>query len=180
MLKAKRILGLLYRKYCNHVWGDACLQPHLPSKVLHYRGSQGCHEGNLSDHTWNMVVLSGIPTHWRTRGTLSRSKSLHVRWYQYAGMLDMRIYWSWWVYLHLNRGGFIWNYVYYTKLLMACVTSPLGFLLPGKFLTTLGWIPFNCISHLHELKLFSSLSFLTPFPYGTHYTLNRLLVHIQS
>ena len=28
------------------------------------------------------------------------------------------------------------------------------------------------------LMLFSSLSSLTPFPYGTHFTLNRLLVHM--
>jgi len=27
---------------------------------------------------------------------------------------------------------------YYSKLLMACANSPLGFLLPGKFFTTLG------------------------------------------
>ena len=35
-------------------------------------------------------------------------------------------------------------------------------------------------SHLHEPMLFSSLSSLTLFPYGTHFTLNRLLVHILS
>jgi len=135
---------------------------------------------HLSNHTCNMVVLSGIPTHWRTRGTLSRSKTLHVRWHHSTGILDTRIYWRWWAYLHLNRGGFIWNYVHYSKLLMACVTSPLEFLLPSKFLTTLGWIPFNCISHLDELMLCSSRLSLTPFPYGTHFTLNRLLVHILS
>jgi len=45
---------------------------------------------------------------------------------------------------------------------------PTGILLPCKFLTTLGWIPFNCISHLHELMLFISLPSLTPFLYGTH------------
>ena len=35
-------------------------------------------------------------------------------------------------------------------------------------------------ANLHELMLFSSLSSLTPFPYGTHFTLNRLLVHIHN
>ena len=54
----------------------------------------------------------GSLTHWRTRGTLSRSKNLRVGWYQSTGTLDMRIYWSWWVYLHLKTGGFIWNYAY--------------------------------------------------------------------
>ena len=37
-----------------------------------------------------------------TEGQEEPSKNLHVRWYQSTGILDMRIYWSWWVYLHLN------------------------------------------------------------------------------
>ena len=118
----------------------------------------------------------------KDKRNLEQVQNLHVRWHQALGcwIRGSTMYWSWWVYLHLNEGGFIWNYVYYSKSLMICVTFPLGFLLQGKFLTTLWWIPFNCISHLHELMLFSSLSSLTLFPYGTHFTLNRLLVHILS
>jgi len=153
-----KALGLLYRQYYNHVEGHVLKQLYI--SLVRPRLEYSC-------------------AHWRTRGTLSRSKNLHVRWHQStawdAGYEDL-----------LELVGlppleqFIWNYVYYSKLLMASVNSPLGFLLPGKFLTTLKWIPFNCVSHLHELMLFTSLSSLTPFPYGTYFTLNRLLVHILS
>ena len=101
--KAKKILGLLYRQYYNHVEEDVLKQLYISLK--------------LSDHTWNTVELSGM------LHTLNIS-NLHVKWHQSTGMPDTRI---WWVYLHLNRGGITWNYVYYSKLHMACVTFPLGF-----------------------------------------------------
>jgi len=71
---------------------------------------------------------------------LSRSKKLHVRWFQspaawdagYEDLLEL-------VGLPpLEQRRIYLELFYYSKLLMACVNSPLGFLLPGKFLTTLG------------------------------------------
>ena len=59
--KAKKILGLLYRQYYNHVEGHVLKQ--LDISLVRPHLEYSC-------------------AYWRTRGTLSRSKNLHVRWHQ--------------------------------------------------------------------------------------------------
>ena len=107
-----------------------------------------------------------------TEGQEEPSKNLHVRWYQSTGILDMRIYWSWWVYLHLNT-------VY--KITHGLCHFPTGIFTPRQFPHNFRMNSFQLFQPFaKKLTLFSSLSSLEPFPYGTHFTLNMLLVHILS
>ena len=150
--KAKKILGLLYRQYYNHVEEDVLKQLYISLK--------------LSDHTWNTVELSGM------LHTLNIS-NLHVKWHQStawdAGYKDL---------VGLPPLEQRRNYLKLCllfKITHGLCHFPTGILTPRQ-------IPhnfrMNCISHLCELWCFSVL--LAPFPYGTHFTLNRLLVHILS
>jgi len=159
--KAKRILGLLYRQYYNHV------------------------EGHVLKQLWYLTCQTtpGIQL-----CTLKDKRNLEQV-QKFACKMASKHCLRCWIRGSTGTSGFTstWAEENLSGIMSTIqnrswpVSIPhLEFLLPGKFLTTLGWIPFNFISHLHELMLFISLSPLTPFPYGTHFTLNRLLIHILS
>ena len=90
------------------------------------------------------------PTHWKTRGPLSRSKRWHARRPQSTGMLDTRSYWSGWVYHYLNGGGAILNYVCYLKITWPVSLSHWN-LTSGHISHNFRMHPCNYISRLHRL-----------------------------
>jgi len=117
--KAKRILGLLYRKYYNHVEGDVLNELYI-SLIRPYL-EYGC-------AAWDPYTL-------KDKRNLEQVQKFACKMVSSTGMLDVRIYWSWWVYLRLNT-------IYLKLCLLYKITHglchfPIGIFTPRyKFLTT--------------------------------------------
>ena len=115
--KAKRILGSLYRQYYNHVEGDVLKL--LCSSLVRTHLEYSC-------AVWNPYTLKDKRNIEQVQKFACKVASKHWD----AGYEDL---------LELVGLPPLEQRRIYLKLcliFMACVISPLGFLLPGKFLTT--------------------------------------------
>ena len=89
--KAKKILGLLYRRYCNYEDSDVLKQLYISLVRPHLE-----YGGVIWDHT--------LP---RARNKWKRSNTLLASWQPSAGMLAMRNCLGYWSCQHLRKGEFI-------------------------------------------------------------------------
>ena len=115
--KAKRILGSLYRQYYNHVEGHVLEQLYISLVRTHLE---------YSCAVWNPYTLKDKKNIEQVQKFACKVASKHWD----AGYEDL---------LELVGLPPLEQRRIYLKLcliFMACVISPLGFLLPGKFLTT--------------------------------------------